>query len=302
MGQNSHWAGIAEIGSAWGLNFLYGLYKVFGRWPLRLALLPVTLYFFAAHPGPRRASREFLARAGGPPGLWGALRHFFSFADSSVDKLIAWNGGIRFEDVDFIGREAVEVVLKSGKGFLLLGSHQGNLEICRVLSRLRPGLKLHVLVHTRHAENFNRMLRRLNPESSVNLIQVSQIGVAEAAWLAGRVDAGEVILIAADRVPLSGGRSSRVPFLGAEAAFPQGPFILASLLGCPVFLLFCLRQGKRFEASFEAFADKVEIPRPSREKALGDLAARFASRLEHYCRKAPLQWFNFYPFWGTHEL
>ena len=28
---------------------------------------------------------------------------------------------------------------------------------------------------------------------------------------------------------------------------------------------------------------------------------RFAARLEHYCKKAPFQWFNFYDFWADVE-
>ena len=36
-----------------------------------------------------------------------------------------------------------------------------------------------------------------------------------------------------------------------------------------------------------------------RAGALDALARHYASRLEHYCLRAPYQWFNFYEFWDT---
>jgi predicted LPLAT superfamily acyltransferase len=31
-----------------------------------------------------------------------------------------------------------------------------------------------------------------------------------------------------------------------------------------------------------------------------DAVRLYASRLEHYCRDAPYNWFNFYDFWHAH--
>jgi len=105
--------------------------------------------------------------------------------------------------------------------------------------------------------------------------------------------------MAGDRTPVSGqGRVCRVPFLGAPASFSQGPFILAALMGCPVFLMFCLREGDGHTVYFEKFADRIVLPRRGKEDELRDLAARYAERLEHHCLRAPLQWYNFYDYWA----
>ena len=37
------------------------------------------------------------------------------------------------------------------------------------------------------------------------------------------------------------------------------------------------------------------------KKQLRELAAAYAGRLEHYCLTAPLQWFNFFDYWGDAE-
>jgi predicted LPLAT superfamily acyltransferase len=74
--------------------------------------------------------------------------------------------------------------------------------------------------------------------------------------------------------------------------------VLAALMGCPVYLMFCLRQGDGHSVYFEHFADCIELPRRNREEFLALLAARYAQRLEHYCGQAPYNWFNFYDFWN----
>jgi predicted LPLAT superfamily acyltransferase len=303
-----HWSTIAEVGSAWGILLSFWLYKRLGRRPFQVVLLPIVLYFFLFKSLQRRASQQFLRRcyeAGGlprPPGLGASLRHFFQFGQAVLDKLVAYNGGIQLDDVVFRGEEPVQAVLDSGQGALLLGSHLGNLEICRALARFRPGLRLRVLVHTRHAQKFNRLLERLDEESPVSVQQVTELGVAEAAELASWVAGGGVILIAADRVPLiDGARAGRViwaDFLRHPAPFPQGPFILGSVLDCPVFSLFCVRRGRRFEASFEPFAERLGLPRRDRERALQGCATLFAAQLEQHCLAAPFQWFNFFCFWS----
>jgi predicted LPLAT superfamily acyltransferase len=181
---------------------------------------------------------------------------------------------------------------------LLVCAHLGNLELCRVLSRQRKDIKLTVLVHTKHARAFNAMLGRLNPESQVNLVQVTEMSPATAMMLSERVARGEFVVIAGDRIPVSQHpRVAVVDFIGAPAAFPVGPHLLAGILQCPVYLLFSVRRGERSEVFFERFREQVRIPRQEREAALQALAADYARRLEHHTLRAPLQWFNFYDFW-----
>jgi predicted LPLAT superfamily acyltransferase len=43
------------------------------------------------------------------------------------------------------------------------------------------------------------------------------------------------------------------------------------------------------------------MPRGNREGHIRELVAGYAQRLEHYCSLAPLQWYNFYPFWDQNR-
>jgi predicted LPLAT superfamily acyltransferase len=170
----------------------------------------------------------------------------------------------------------------------------------RALAHFGGYQTINAVVYTAHARRFTRLLERANAQFSVNLIPVSNIGPDTAVLLHEKIDRGELLVIVGDRTPPGeNGRVTRVPFLGSEAPFAVGPFILAALLGCPVYLFFCLREGNAYRVHLERFADRLDLPRQAREEVLRDYAQRYASRLESYCIRAPLQWFNFYDFWGA---
>jgi len=300
-----HWASINEISFVAGMQLLFWICRVFGRWPFRVVLYPVLGWYVLTKPRPRRASQAYLRRMADytstpAPGV---LRHFAAFGESILDKMLLWAGLFKLDTVDLHGSELVVEALAAGRGGLLICSHLGNLELCRVLSRQRRDLKLTVLVHTKHAQAFNAMLARLNPDSQLNLLQVTEMSPATAILLSERVARGEFVVIAGDRVPVSHNpRVALADFMGAPAPFPVGPYVLANILQCPVYLLFSLRHGRRSALYFEAFRDVVRIPRQDRDAAFQQLAGDYARRLEHYCLREPLQWFNFYDFWHLPQL
>ena len=128
--------------------------------------------------------------------------------------------------------------------------------------------------------------------------QVTELSPATAVLCAEKIAQGEFIAIAGDRIPVSPSpRVALANFLGAPAPFPVGPYIMASLFQCPVYLLFTLRDGRAAEIHFELFRESICLPRKERDNALAELAAEYACRLEYFCRRAPFQWYNFYDFW-----
>jgi predicted LPLAT superfamily acyltransferase len=300
-----HWAGIAERGAYWGLRLLAAIYRVAGRCGCMAALLPIALYFHLTGSEQRRASRVFLRRAfvasgkGREPGWLDGLRHSLGFAAKAVDTFAAWVGGIDDAAVEVMDKAEVERVTASGRGIVLIVSHLGNAELSRATLDPATRDRITLLVHTRHAENYARLLRRFRPEASFNTLQVTEVTPATIMALKETVEQGGWVAIAGDRTPVHGGeRTSRARFLDHDAAFPQGPYIIAHLLGCPVYLMFCLREGGRHRVYFERFAERIELPRRDKEAALAAYAQRYARRLESYCLRDPLQWYNFFDFWA----
>ena len=304
-----HWMQVEERGIIWGMQALLKVYLLFGRKVLQLFLYPVVSYYWLTNSKGRQASREYLQRAAAylpestiQAGLYGSYLHFISFANAIIDKLAAWSGAISLQDVEFHGREAIRRHVEQGQGVLILGSHLGNLEVGRVMAYLGKKVKVNVLVHTKHAEKFNTLLNRYAEGGTMNLIQVTEINAVTAMMLQDRIDAGELVVIAADRTPVTGrNRVVNADFLGKTALFPQGPFILAALLKCPVYTLFCLKQHGKQVLYFDHFSDALSFPRKQRDTLIQHCVQGFAGRLQQYCLKEPLQWFNFYDFWQIED-
>ena len=303
--RSPHWAQINEFSFVAGMRLLFWLCRIAGRWPVRVILYPVLLWYSCTKPAARAASRDYLQRIAkhsdglsADAGKLTVFRHFAAFAESILDKMLLWSGLFETAAVQHYGQSLIAAEIARKRGALLICCHLGNLDLCRVLSKQMAGLKMTVLLHTKHAQRFSRLLAQLNPDSQLNIMQVTELSAATAIVLAEKVVRGEFVAIAGDRIPVTcRPRVALAEFLGAPAPFPVGPYILANLLHCPVYLLFTLRRGRNCEIHFELFRESIHLPRRERERALASLVAEYALRLEHYCRRAPLQWFNFYRFW-----
>lgn len=224
-------------------------------------------------------------------------RQYLTYAHALLDKLDVWRHRIRLTDVHLIDPDGLHAQMRHGRGQMLVGSHLGNIEICRALADREQKLTLNVLVHDKHARAFNRLLGEAGA-THLRLIQVSELDPARMLELAQAIARGEWVSIAGDRVPLSGERTVYADFLGAPAAFPQGPWLLAGLLECPVNLLSCTRRGGRYRIELSRLTERVRWTHATRESEIARWAQTYADRLAQQCADAPLQWFNFYPFWS----
>jgi predicted LPLAT superfamily acyltransferase len=301
----ARWAAMKERGAYRGMRILAVIYRVLGRHICLAAMFPVVLYFFVTGREQRLASRDYLehlrrsGRLANPPTRWLSFRHFLSFGESALDKLAAWTGNVPRTRLKGASLTLLKAVEASGHGAFVITAHIGNPEVIRAVASLGGRVPVNVLMHVEHAQLFNRLIREFAPELPVRAIAVSKVGVDTAVILSDAVSRGEWVVIAGDRSPVvENGRVVEVPFLGESAPFPQGPYILASLLKTPVFLLFCVRQGRDFHVHFSKFADAIELPRGDRVGAIRRYATRFAAALEKQVTETPLQWFNFYRFWN----
>ena len=303
-----HWAGQRERGSFILMKFTAWLARLLGRRLISPLLYLIVLYFYLFGAEARRSIYQYqrnLATWSGrrelQPSRLSVLRHFMSFTDTLLDKLDVWNGKLGLEQVTLIDpSNACTQLRQEGRGQMLVAAHLGNLEVCRALAELGEQVTMNVLVHTKHAEQFNRLLGEAGA-THLRLIQVSELDAAIMLQLSERLERGEWLAIAGDRVPLTGSRTVNVNFLGKPAAFPQGPWLLAGLLQCPVNLIHCLKIDNRYQVIIEPFAERLQWKRSERDEVIRHWTQRYADQLAQRCLDAPLQWFNFYPFWNEDD-
>lgn len=300
------WWRMPERGSRIGMALLALSCRWFGKDFTSLWLHPIVGYFVLTNRTARTASHAYIARlrdaqaaAVPKPGWRSAYRHMLAFAQAGFDKFVAWSGRLDELDVRFDDSSAFDALAASGRGALVIGAHLGNLEMTRALALRDAHTKVTAIVYTEHAKRFTGVLAGANQAFGKQLVEVSDFGPDTAMMMQSRIDAGELLVIVGDRVPPhDSGKTVDARFLDAQAPFAQGPYILAHALGCPVYLFFCLKEQRGYRLYFESFADRIELPRRERASHVAQWAQRYAARLEHYCRKAPYQWFNFFDFWA----
>lgn len=309
--KSAHWAKVPERKGLAGMRLMLGIYQILGRGAFTLLLYPVVAWMWLTGGAQRRASQLWLARVRQqaqirqvelPEGL-NSYRHFLRFGDAMLNKIAAWRGEIKWgRDINFAPGSREVLQPQAGGGKLILAAHLGDIEASRALAQVEAGLVINALVFTDNAQRFRQILAGIAPQAAVNLLPVTHIGPETAMMLQDKLDAGEWVAIVGDRIAVNTQRGGdrRVcwsQFMGAPAPFPQGPFILAAALRCPIVLMMVLREQGKLLIHAEPFADPLILPRATRQQALQQAIDRYAERLEGYALRSPLDWFNFYDFW-----
>jgi predicted LPLAT superfamily acyltransferase len=290
------WLSVAERGSVAGIRFLVWLATGLGRAPARLIVRVVAGYYVLVHPAMRRFSRRYLERIHGHATLAMVYGHVLRFAETALDRVFIVSGKDHYFEITRTGSRYLADLGASRRGAILLGAHLGSFEAMRMQGD-REAFGIHFLGQFRNARMINAALAKLNPRSTARLIAKGD-GVEFMLRIRETLRRGDRVAILADRA-VESERMAEVDFLGSKARFPTGPYLLAALVKCPVYLTFGLyRAPNRYDLFCEPFEEEIQLPRGDRDETLRAYAQKFATRLEHYVRLAPDNWFNFYDFWS----
>lgn len=308
---STHWAQQQEVKGLWGMRLMLLVWRLLGHKAFSLLLYPVVGVYWLTASTARKASQswirrvraQLIARRMPVPSNLTSYQHFLRFGSAMLDKIASWRGELHVgRDVVFAPGAEETLNVSDPRGKLLLASHLGDVEACRALAQLQGSKTINALVFSDNAQRFKQIMEEMAPQAGLNLLPVNDIGPDTAILLKEKLDRGEWIAIVGDRIAVTTQRGGewRVcwsRFMGQVAPFPQGPFILASILRCPVDLIFALRQQEKLRIHCEPFADPLLLPRATRQQALQNTVNRYAERLEHYALQSPLDWFNFFDFW-----
>lgn len=296
------WTERPEGGGHFAIWLIRTIARKLGRRVARLHLYPITAYFLLKRAPERRASMAYLERAlGRKTTWWDGARHVHTFASTILDRVFLLGGPLDRFNVTVEGLEDLHAALDERRGVLLFGSHHGSFEVLRVLAQKRPDYTIKVVLDKAQSPALTQLLDALNPALARNIIDASQDGPTIVTEIQHAAAEGCLVALLVDRTR-PGEPALPAEFLGATARFPTSPWLIAAALKIPVVLGFGLYQGgNRYRLAFERFAQVVEVPRNARAQALQALIQRFASRLEHYVKLEPYNWFNFYDFWESED-
>ncbi len=289
------WVQNRERSNALSIKLLVSMTLALGRPVGRALLYPVCGYFLLFSSRARAASRKYLGKAlGRTPGWVDLFRHYYCFATVALDRMLLLADRFEKFDVRVHGDHILREALARGESCFLLGAHFGSFEVLRTVGR-RNRVRVGMLMFEVNPR-LSALALAINPELESEVIAMgrpdSMMQVSE------RLDRGEWIGMLGDRRIYNAGAVS-VPFFGEQAALPTAPFRIAAMLGRPVVLMVGLhRGGNRYDLYFERLVDAPKLERSRRDAQIREWAALYAGRLEHYCREAPYNWFNFYDFWA----
>ena len=236
------------------LRFVFFSMRLVPRFAQPPVAVVTALVFFLLLGGERRAVARNLRRITGRSG-WAlqraVYRVFYSFCDLIVSyafvpgathaQLEAMLAGSQHgrttnaaENAEIVGRS-----LAQGRGLVVWTAHLGNPEFASRLLELY-GRPVHVarVVEDKPAE---RMLRDRMANGRLRIVDL-RAGAAASIELLQALRRNEIVAMQGDRVYHPRHRAA-VPFFGAAAEFPSGPFLLARAAGAPVVPGFVVRTG-----------------------------------------------------------
>jgi predicted LPLAT superfamily acyltransferase len=288
MVDRANWATQQERGSVWTIRLIVRLALRLGRPAMRALLFPICLYFMLVPSHWQRASRAYLPRALGRAARFAdGWRHCHSFASCLLDRVYLLNDQTEHFELTVHGGTLITDLRARGQGCLLFGAHFGSFEVVRAAGRSVGDLPISLVMYEDNARETGAALNAINPALQLEIIALGRPGAMLA--VRDRLEDGHLVGVLADR-GLTDDRRVQLPFLGAPAWFPEGPFRMAALLKQPVvFMVGVYRGGARYDILFEEMGDPQDVAATMRH---------YVARLEHHCRDAPYNWFNFYDFWG----
>jgi predicted LPLAT superfamily acyltransferase len=293
------WLSRRERGTVFGIRAAFRLATLIGRPLTKPLVAAIAMWYRLTDKRAVRASQGWLERVTGErPGFWRVYRHFYTFAQVTMDRAFLLTDHTKRLRFTRTGQEHLEAQKATGHGAVLLGAHLGSYEAMRAGGR-NETLRIKIVGYFANSKMINALMAELNPAATTEVIHLGEDPAGVMANVKDALERGDFVGMMADRTGLSE-RTVEATFFGERARFASGPFLLASILRCPVYLAFGIyRAPNRYDLFCEPFADRVEIPRADREGALRDWAQRYAERLEHHARQAPDNWFNFFDFWAT---
>ena len=289
---------------AFRLMILWWIYKIFGKTFLKVLVFFIALISFICASEVKIFQRKYFKVysefycANLLPSLKNLFKHYLSYAYSLVDRIEVFSGNFDYRKILFSDDgEKKQFVqdLKAKKGIFFICNHLGNVDVMRAFINSNLGhsnLKVNVFMQQNQTKIFNDFINRISAEVPIRTYPVEEIGIDTAIEIQEKLQNGEIVFMAGDRVSAQNSSASFVSeFLGRNVNFPVGTFKFAQMCGVPIYFISCV---KIQNDNYKIILQKLDIRHLSKKEALLKLESEFVSFLEKYVKEYPLQFYHFY--------
>lgn len=256
-------------------------------------LVFVAFYYCIFSPSSTRSTYRYFRHMLGRPVLHSITSvywNYFAFGQSIIDK-VAISSGLQDQfTFQMDGVERIQALLDEGHGGILISAHVGNFEIAEhFLGELTEKPVINLLTTDRERSEIKAYLESVTNRSNVKFILYRE-DMGHVFEMSQALAANELICLTGDRYS-QGMKFLEAPFLGKMAKFPAGPFLLGSRIRPQVLFVHVMKEGT---SHYHLYARQANVVRGDAQ----DLLGKYVADLEGILRKYPLQWFNYFDFWG----
>ncbi|OFY41051.1 MAG: hypothetical protein A2X18_11855 [Bacteroidetes bacterium GWF2_40_14] len=294
---NKNWNGKSRGGTLGYLSFVF-LIKKFGVGAAYSLLAFVVIYYIPFAPKATSSiwmySRKILEN-GRFKSLKFVYMNFFSLGQSIIDRVAVSSGKSNEYIFDFSEPDDVRKILNSPEGVVIIGAHFGNWEIGSPFFD-KYSKEMMVVMMDYEYQNIKKILETQKKVDTFRVIPITDNSFSYLFEIRDALSKGKYIAIQGDRLSKSE-KHLDMEFMGYKAAFPLGPFVLATRLNAPVVFYFAVRTGyKRYKFEFALARDYSCEAHKMKEVAL---MKDYVATLERVVQEYPEQWYNYYNFWNT---
>ena len=195
------------------------------------------------------------------------LKNYYRLGQILIDKVAIGNGMADKYHFEFENYQAFLNVLNGNTGVIMIGAHVGNWEIGAPFFD-EYGKKINIVMFDAEHERIKEILEKNASTRDYKIIPVNEDNLTHVFRITEALERKEYVCFQGDRY-LNKEKLLSSPFMGKEAEFPMGPFLLASKMRVPVVFYFAMREAKKTYRFHFFIAEAVVHTREKRaEQAL----------------------------------
>lgn len=216
-------------------------------------------------------------------------KNYYLFGQTLIDKIAIIAGIEKKFTYTLDGENYLKELSKSERGGILISGHLGNWEIAGYMLK-NINMKINIVMFEAEHRKIKGYLDKVMKNQSVNIIPIKK-DLSHIFLINNALRNKEIICMHGDRF-VEGGRIDTVNFMGKDAYFPLGPFVIAAKLKVPFTFVYALK-GKNFQYHLSATP-----PVNSENLQPREILHSYVNSLETKIKEYPLQWFNYFDFWS----
>jgi predicted LPLAT superfamily acyltransferase len=288
------WQGKSR-GNTTGFRIFVWVLKHAGVTPAYVLLRFVAFYFFLFSGKAFRHQYQFFRNRLGfssRAAFTSIYKNYYWFGQTIIDRIVLMSGIKHRFHFEFEGEEWLREMVNQKKGGLLLSAHIGNWEIAgHLLNRL--GTDMHIVMYDGEQQELKSYLESITEKHSARIILIKN-DLSHIYAIQDALNKNAFVCMHADRY-LEGNKTITGTLLNKTASFPAGPFLLARSFNAPVTFVFAMKDSP---FAYHFYASQPVIYPGDKNSAVDEMLRAYCAAMENTIRKYPLQWYNYYDFWG----